>query len=186
MNVERNTLRGGADLALVPRHVADAPELFALVDAHREVLREWLTWIDATRTLADARRYAHYSEAQFDGRVGFDYAVRRGGRAVGTIGLHAIDWTNRSAQIGYWLSPDARGAGTMTRACEILVAHAFGPLALHRLEIHAVVANARSRAVAERLGFAYEGTLAEAFVLHGVFADIALYAKIAPGGSLAR
>jgi ribosomal-protein-serine acetyltransferase len=167
------------DLTLDPRHPSDANEMFAVVERHRASLREWLTWIDATRSLTDARRYAQFAQAQFESRVAFDYVVRSGGALVGAIGLHAVDWTSRSAQIGYWLAPDAVGRGICTRATAALASHAFGYLELNRLEIHCVVENQRSRAVAERLGFAFEGTLAEAYLLHGAFRDIALYATTA-------
>jgi ribosomal-protein-serine acetyltransferase len=177
MRLDRETLAIDADLRLVPRHAGDAPELFALVDAH---LREWLGWVDAMRNVHDMRRYAQYAEAQFDSRAGFDFAIRTSRGAVGAIGLHALDWSNRCAQIGYWLAPEARGCGTMTRACAGLVAHAFREFALHRLEIRCAVDNRRSRAVPERLGFPLEGKLAGAHVLHGIFRDIALYAITAP------
>jgi ribosomal-protein-serine acetyltransferase len=172
-------LRIDAELTLHPRHITDAVDMFALVRQHRPALREWLTWVDATRTLADVRRYAQYAQAQYESRVAFDYAIRFGGTLVGAIGLHGFDWGNRSAQLGYWLAPDARGRGIVTRAGEALAAHAFGPLEVHRLEIRCVVENARSRAVAERLHFGFEGTLAQAYLLHGTFRDIALYASVA-------
>jgi ribosomal-protein-serine acetyltransferase len=167
------------DLVLAPRTGGDAPEMFALVERHREELREWLPWIDATLTVGDARRYAQFAQAQFESHTAFDYAIRFRRAIVGAIGLHALDWGSRNAAIGYWLVPDARGHGLMTRACETLVAHAFGTLELHRLEIRCVVENERSRAVAERLRFRFEGTLAQAYLLHGVFRDLALYATIA-------
>jgi len=172
-------LRVDAELSLVPRCGADAVEMFALVERNRAALREWLTWIDATRTSGDMRRYAQFAYAQFEHRAAFDYALRYGGALVGAIGLHDVDWGNRCGQIGYWLAPDARGRGIVTRGARALVAEAFGPLALHRLEIRCVTENAPSRAVAERLGFDLEGTLREAYLLHGRFRDLALYAATA-------
>ena len=180
MIYEHETIAIDAVLRLVPRHAADSDDLFSLVDANRAVLREWLGWVDATRSVHDVRRYARYAEAQFESRVGFDFAIRDRGRAVGAIGLHALDWSNRSAQIGYWLAPAERGRGTMSRACAALVTHAFRDLLLHRVEIRCAVENSRSRAVPERLGLPFEGTLAGAHVLHGSFHDIALYAITAP------
>ena len=180
MIFERETIAIDADLRLVPRHAGDSAELFALVDANRAALREWLGWVDATRTVQDVRRYARYAEAQFESRAGFDYAIRYRSRAAGAIGLHALDWSNRSAQVGYWLAPAERGRGTMSRACAAIVTYAFRDLLLHRVEIRCAVENQRSRAVAERLGFRFEGTLAGAHVLQGTFHDIALYAITAP------
>lgn len=178
--MERETIAVDADLRLVPRHAGDAAEVFALVDHNRASLREWLGWVDATRSVHDVRRYARYAEAQFDSRVGFDFAIRYHDRAAGAIGLHALDWSNRSAAIGYWLAPPERGRGTLSRACAALVTFAFRDLLLHRIEIRCAVENRRSRAVPERLGFSFEGTLAGAHVLQGTFHDIALYAITAP------
>lgn len=180
MRLDRETLALDGELRLVPRHAGDAADMFALVEAHRPALREWLGWVDAMRNVHDMRRYAQYAEAQFESRIGFDFAIRRGPEAVGAVGLHALDWSNRSAQIGYWLAPSARGRGTMTRACAGLVSYAIRDLHVHRLEIRCAVENLRSRAVPERLRFAYEGRLAGAHVLHGAFRDIALYATTAP------
>jgi len=167
------------EIVLVPRHAGDAAEMYALVDTHRAHLREWLGWVDGTRNTGDMRRYAQYAEAQFESRLAFDYAISVGGAIAGSIGLHALDWSNRNAQIGYWLAPTARGRGAVTRACATLVTFALRQLALQRLEIRCAVANARSRAVPERLGFLYEGTLVEAHALHGQFHDLALYATTA-------
>jgi len=168
-----------AELTLRPREPGDAAEMYAIVEKHRNDLRRWLTWIDATRSASDVRRYAQYAYAQFERHSAFDYSIRESGALVGAIGLHSIEWENRCAQMGYWLSPEARGRGIVTRAAAALTSYAFGRLDLHRVEIRCVVENADSRAVAERLGFAYEGILSEAYHLHGQFRDIALYAMTA-------
>ena len=174
--IAEGTVHVDGELSLVPRHPSDADEIFAIVAHHRTSLGEWLTWIDATRTPADARRYAQFAQVQFESRVAFDYAVRRGGTIAGAIGIHGIDWAHRSAQMGYWISPEETGKGIVTRAAAALTTHAFARLDIHRLEIRCVVQNHKSRAVAERLGYAHEGTLHEAYLLHGRFRDISLYA----------
>jgi ribosomal-protein-serine acetyltransferase len=179
MKFASGTLQTSDDLALVPRHPGDAAEMFEIVDRHRADLREWLTWIDATHTVSDVRRYAQFAQAQFIAGASFDYAVVRDGAIVGAVGLHGFDWASRRAEMGYWLSPDARGRGTMTRAAATLAVHAFEELLVHRLEIHCVVENTRSRAVAERLGCKLEGIMREAYALHGAFRDLALYALLA-------
>jgi ribosomal-protein-serine acetyltransferase len=167
------------EVRLVPRHPNDAPEMFALVDRLRMELREWLPWVDATRTLHDVRRYAQFAESQFKHHATFDYGIRVGGALCGAIGLHNIDWASRSAHIGYWLAPEQRGRGVMTRAGAALTTHAVRSLEIHRIEIRCVIENRPSRAVAERLGYRLEGTLAQAYFLHGTFRDIALYATTA-------
>jgi ribosomal-protein-serine acetyltransferase len=169
----------GADIALHPRSPDDAREMWALVDAHRADLRTWLPWVDATKSLADARRYARYAEVAFERAHAFDYGVRVAGTLGGTVGTHPIDWANRSASIGYWLAPAFRGRGVMTRAVSTLVERCIEHFRLHRIEIECVVENEKSRAIAQRLDFVLEGTLAEAYYLHDRYRDIALYATTA-------
>jgi ribosomal-protein-serine acetyltransferase len=166
-------------LVLTPRSPSDALEMFTIIDADRDRLREWLSWVDATHSLADTRRYAQFAERQFQQRSLFDYAIRHEGSLVGSIGLHNVDWSLRTAHIGYWLRPSARGRGLVTRATAAITTRAFEHLGLHRLEIRCVTENTHSRAVPERLGYHLEGVLREAYVLHGRFRDIALYAMTA-------
>jgi ribosomal-protein-serine acetyltransferase len=179
MKYGANALHVDADLTLVPRHPNDSAETFALVDAHRAPLNEWLTWVETTYTVGDIRRYAQFAESQFERHIAFDYAIRWQGAMAGGIGLHNMDFGSRNAHIGYWLAPTFQGRGIMTRAAEALTTHAFSALALHRLEIRCVIENLKSRAVAERLGYHHEGELREAYLLHGRFRDIALYAMTA-------
>jgi ribosomal-protein-serine acetyltransferase len=153
--------------------------MFALIDRHREALQSWLTWIDATYTVADVRRSAQFSQSQFEQLLGFDYSIRHDGAIVGAIGLYHLDWSSRHAEMGYWLAPPARGLGLVTRAASAVSSHAFESLNLHRLEIRCVIENRQSRAVAERLDYEFEGTLRESYLLHGKFRDLALYAMTA-------
>ena len=55
----------------------------------------------------------------------------------------------------------------MSAACRVLLAHARSDLKVERVEWHAASANARSRQLAERLGFRYEGTMRSNYVLRG-------------------
>jgi len=179
MRYGANTLSVDAEIQLVPRHPSDAGETFELVDTYRTSLNQWLTWIETSYTVGDIRRYAQFAESQFDRHLAFDYAIRYQSAMAGGIGLHNLDFAGRSSHIGYWLAPTYEGHGIMTRSVAALSDHAFGPLALNRLEIRCVVENAKSRAVAERLGYHQEGILREAYLLHGRFRDIALYAMTA-------
>jgi len=168
-----------ATLALVPRKPEDAREMFALIDAHRADLTRWVTWVDATLSLDDVRRYARFAQSHFERLTHFEYSIRENGAIAGGIGLYHDDRGSRTGHIGYWLAPGARGRGLITRAAAALTTRAFRELTLHRLEIRCVVENSKSRAVAERLGYTLEGVLKEASLLHGRFRDLALYAMLA-------
>jgi ribosomal-protein-serine acetyltransferase len=141
---------------------ADADELFALIDANRAHLAHWMPFVGQTRGAADSLAFIRAARRQYEENRGVQLALIQRERIIGVAGFHAIDWTRRSTSIGYWLAADQQGAGTMTSAVRALLGHAFDRWALTRVEIRAGVANQRSRAIPERLGFSEEGVLRSA------------------------
>jgi ribosomal-protein-serine acetyltransferase len=156
----------------------DAAELTAVVAANREHLARWLPWA-ATYGHQDSLDYIAKMRAQIEAEDGFEGAIVVAGEIVGGAGFHAVDRLNRSTAIGYWLTAEYEGRGLMTATVRTLLGHAFGAWALHRVVIEAVVDNARSRAIPERLGFTEEGVLREAKLVRGRYEDAALYAMLA-------
>jgi ribosomal-protein-serine acetyltransferase len=174
--VEPLAIRDGA--VLRPYVEEDAAELTSVVAANREHLARWMPWA-ATYGHQDSLDYIAKTRAQLEAGDGFEGAVVVGGEIVGGAGCHAVDRLNRSTSIGYWLAADAQGSGLMTATVRVLLDHAFDAWDLHRVVIEAVVDNARSRAIPERLGFTQEGVLKEAKLVRGRYEDAALYAMLA-------
>jgi ribosomal-protein-serine acetyltransferase len=155
-----------------------AAELFALVDRNRESLREWLPWLDQNTSADQTRAFIRASLQQHANRNGFACGVRHRGALAGVIGLHAIDWPNRSTGLGYWLDGAQRGRGLVTKSCAVLIDHLFGELGLHRVVVECAVGNVRSCAIPERLGFSREGVLRQREWLYDHFVDHVLYAMV--------
>ena len=170
-------LRVSDRLELRQRMPEDAEELFALTAANRVRLREWLPWLDGCTRVADTRENIEATLRQADAGTGLAVCLWSEGRIAGVGGYNAIDRTNLSGHIGYWLGAEFEGRGLMTSANRALVAHGFTALGLRRQTIAAATGNVRSRAVAERLGFVLEGVLREAEMLYGRSVDHALYAQ---------
>lgn len=170
-------IRDGA--VLRPWVEDDAAELTSLVAANREHLARRLPWA-ATYGHQDSLDFIRRTQSQLKAEEGFEGAVVIGEEIVGGAGFHAVDRLNRSTSIGYWLTAEAQGSGLMTATVRALLDLAFGPWDLHRVVIEAVVDNARSRAVPERLGFTEEGVLRQAKLIRGRYEDAALYAMLAP------
>src|SRR5262249_9482175 len=135
---------------------SDVDELYALVVANRRYLAKWLPWAPA-QNRAGMLQFIRSARAQLAANSGFQAAILDGGRVLGVIGFHGIDWQHRSTSIGYWLAEDAQGQGTMTEAVEAMVDHALRTWQLNRVEVRASVENERSRALIERVGFRFEG-----------------------------
>ncbi|MGN6586370.1 MAG: GNAT family N-acetyltransferase [Solirubrobacterales bacterium] len=161
-------------LGLRPLQAADAAELHALVEANRAHLARWLPWA-AGQELKDMEAFIAETEAQIARNDGFQVCIAPDGPIIGVVGFHSVDWANRNTTIGYWLTENAQGRGTMTTAVRALVDHAFDEWNLHRIEIHCAPANYRSRAVPERLGFQEEATLRETELIGGRYLDSVVY-----------
>jgi ribosomal-protein-serine acetyltransferase len=163
---------------LRPLEESDAEELYLLIDSNRERLERWMAWAEG-QTRERTLEFIRATRKQIADDNGFQAAILTEGAIVGVAGFHAVDWPNRATSLGYWLGAGEEGRGTMTLAVRALVDHAFARWGLNRVEIRADVENARSRALAERLGFRHEGTLRQALKLADGFHDDALYAVLA-------
>jgi ribosomal-protein-serine acetyltransferase len=165
---------------------SDAEELYELTATNREMLAEWMPWA-AGATLDTTREFIRSRRLEFAGNGGFSAVIIEHDRIVGSIGFPNLNHDLGSCEIGYWLGRAAQGRGTITRAVGALIDYAFGSGKLHRVMIQAGVDNARSRAVAERLGFTLEGVLREAERYpDGRYIDLAVYGLLAPEWPRAR
>lgn len=167
-----------ADEELRVLRESDLDELHALIEANREHLARWLPWA-AAQTRADTREFIRSTRAQLAQNDGFQAGIRSGGRMIGVVGFHGIDWQHRCTSIGYWLAAEAQGRGTMRRAVQAMTDQALRVWGLNRVEIRASVENSRSRALIEALGFQHEGTARQAFLLADGFHDDAVYSMLA-------
>ncbi|HWG99395.1 MAG TPA: GNAT family N-acetyltransferase [Pilimelia sp.] len=82
-----------------------------------------------------------------------------GGALLGACGLVGIDRPGRTAELGYWTVPAARGRGVALRAARALAGWAFTVLDLDHLRWRAEVGNHASRQVALRLGVRVDGVV---------------------------
>ena len=170
------TLRPGVELRLVEeRH---APVLFAAVERDREHLRQWMPWVDATRTEDDIVAFIRRSMELFASNKGFSAGIWADGCIAGVVGIHRLDWLVRKAEIGYWLVREFQGRGIATEAARAVNQHALVELQLNRMEIQCAAGNTKSSAIAKRLGFTYEGQLREAQVLDGRYVDLEVYSML--------
>lgn len=157
----------------------DAPKLFRLVDRNRARLKQWLPWLDGTRTAADTLKFIQDSEKAFHEKRAWHAAVLFHGQIAGVIGLPHIDWINSKTSIGYWLGAEFEGRGIMARSCRALLNTLFKDLKMNRVEIRIAPGNRKSKAIPRKLGFEEEGTLRQAEKLYNDYVDHIVYALLA-------
>ncbi len=91
---------------------------------------------------------------------------------VGNVGLHRIDWVNRSAEFGivigereYW------GRGIGAEATRLIVQHGFRRLNLNRIWLGVFADHTAASDMYRKVGFRDEGRLREAVLREGAAQD---------------
>ncbi|MFJ2164426.1 GNAT family N-acetyltransferase [Streptomyces griseofuscus] len=112
---------------------------------------------------------------------GIHFAVTdtRTDRLMGTVRLKKTDWRGRTSEIGYWVSPWARGHGIAAEATRALAHWALTDHRFERLELRAATANTASRKTALAAGFRHEGILRNAGFVHDGRVDLVLFSLVA-------
>lgn len=108
-----------------------------------------------------AIEYVEKSSADWESGSGAAFVIISDstGEVIGTIGVVRKPWDHAVAEIGYWLSADARGKGIASRAVRLLSRWAIENMNLARLQLGTNRANFASQRVAEKAGFKHEGIL---------------------------
>ncbi len=169
-------LGDGADLRFLElRH---APEFLEFVNTNRDHLSVWLEWGQTIQTLEQSQAFIKRGITRYadDGLPWVGLWLEQ--HMVGGILFFPVETRARSTMIGYWLGSDVAGRGLMTKAVRAMLGFVFDDLGLNRLELQAHVENLKSRALAERLGFLFEGLLREVWTLDGKPVDHAAYAML--------
>ena len=166
-----------AELRLLEERHAE--ELFTLINRNHERLLMWVPWLDNTDSVEHTRDFIKRKLQRLADNNGFVTGIWYKGALAGEIAFDYIDWSNRMTEIGYWLDAEVEGKGLVTKACRVLIAHAFDNLGLNRVQIRCATENLRSRAIPEKLGFMQEGVVRQVERLHDRYVDLVIYGMLA-------
>lgn len=154
----------------------DAAAIYEAVDKHRDDLRTWLPFVDGLQSIADEESFLEsVLKVPYEDRD-VVYIIEKSTNVCGLIGFHFSDRANHRTEIGYWLLPEYRGKGVVTRAVQYLCEWAFFEKDFNRIQIRCAVGNQPSNAIPQRLGFTLEGTERDGELLSsGTYTDIHVY-----------
>ncbi len=82
-----------------------------------------------------------------------------------------LEWGGRSAEVGFNLTPPARGRGIATQATAAVIQYLFDVVGAKRIHASVHPENFASMMVLERLGFVYEGTARQSYWVDDVCTD---------------
>jgi len=152
----------------------DAEELFLRNDQNRGHLRQWMPWLDETKSASDTLNFIRRSLVGATDGTQYHYALLLGRELVGVVAFNNIEKMNRCATIGYWLAKSKMGRGYMTAAVKALIDDGFQHLELNRIQARVATENYPSQAVCDRLGLKKEGVLRQAEWLYDHYVDLTM------------
>jgi RimJ/RimL family protein N-acetyltransferase len=169
----------GDGAQLRPLEPWQAEEFLAHIDRARADVDPWIPFASRSTDLDSARatlqRYADL-QAQDKGRI---VGIWLDGTLVGGTMLFDFDATAGNCEIGVWLEPAGQGRGLITRAARVLIGWAFRERGMSRVQWVTSPQNARSLAVAARLGMTREGVLRESYPYRGKRHDSEIWSVLA-------
>jgi RimJ/RimL family protein N-acetyltransferase len=156
------------------RHLADLDPVIADPD----VLR--FTRIPEPTPPDFARHWlARYEEGRRDGTSEAFAAVDADGRLLGLGLAPEIDREGRELELGYLVTPAARGRGVAGEILRRLTDWAFAEVGAARAFLIVDVENAASQRVADRCGYLREGVMRSLHIKQDRRSDCILYSRLA-------
>ncbi|WP_156725047.1 GNAT family N-acetyltransferase [Streptomyces apocyni] len=177
-----------ADLLLRPWRPDSTSDAEAVLRGFTDPeFQRWNTPQQPIETFADAQAMLQRQAQRWMRGEQASYCVTdaASGAVLGHVSLNSIQPPTRSAAVGYWVLPEARGRGVAPRALELISTWGFGTAGLHRIELDHAVGHELSCRVAKRCGYLYEGTLRGAMFEsnnRNAFRDAHLHARLAGDG----
>jgi ribosomal-protein-serine acetyltransferase len=164
------------EITLVLAEDRHARVMTDLIVRNQARLARFEPWAEHPATLEGTRAYIRAALDDFArGRqISTIIAVDGGQRFVGRCGMR-INPQVGSGDIGYWIDGEYEGRGITSRSAQALISSVFDELGLSRVDLRTSIGNTRSRAVAERLGFTFEGVLPRGLQFMQRADDVALY-----------
>lgn len=107
-----------------------------------------------------------------------DWAVEVDGEPAGRVGFTTLNLGEGRGEVSYWVAPERRRRGVAVRAVTTLCEWALGAGGLHRVDLLHSVANTASCRVAERAGFAVEGTAVSSVWHQDGWHDMHVHARL--------
>jgi diamine N-acetyltransferase len=94
-------------------------------------------------------------------------------RPIGTMGLHAVDYRNRTAEFGIMIGEvDARGRGFGTEATRLMLDYAFTALGLNNVMLRVFDYNFAGLRAYQKAGFREFGRRRESILTAGTLRDV--------------
>jgi ribosomal-protein-alanine N-acetyltransferase len=155
---------------------ADAPAIAAYWRRNRARFARWdpvrpASFFTAPHWRGQAAAYRREARADRSLRM-FVFDAARPERVIGVVNLsNFVRGAFQACHLGYSIDGGMEGRGLMSETLRLVIAHAFGPLGMHRLMANYRPENRRSARLLRRLGFRIEGRARAYLLIRGRWRD---------------
>lgn len=125
-----------------------------------------------------AEWFGRYERGRTDGTCRAFAAVDADGSFLGLALAPHIDAPANEVELGYVVSPQARGRGVATESLVQLTGWAFDELGAQRIQLYIDVDNKASQRVAERVGYQFEGVLRSTWLKGDLRSDTGVWSLL--------
>jgi len=167
-------------VTLRPYQVSDIDSLYEAVRESIPEISVWMDWCHADYSIEESRAWIESQPEKLGKGTDYNFAIfdSSNGSYLGGCGLNDIDYSNRVANLGYWVKTSQTRKGIATAVTLLLARFAFDELKLNRVEIVIVVGNIASERVAEKTGATKEGVLRNRLMVNGNPSDATMFSLI--------
>lgn len=125
-----------------------------------------------TRPMRDDEAQDWYDRYALLDPTHLHWVIEIDGELAGVAFLHSIDERDHKARFAIGMfAPEFIGKGIGSEATRLILAHAFGPVGLHRVDLRVLAFNDAAITSYRRCGFVEEGRERESCFLGGVWHD---------------
>ena len=142
-------------------------------------VRQYLLMYEPMSKAKEERWFETQLESRGDFLFAIETLIEDEWAHIGNVGLHRVDWKNRTAVLGIVLGEKTlweQGYGT--DATRTMLRFAFRELNLHRVELEVFEFNPRAARCYEKAGFQHEGTRRQSLFRDGRYHDAHLMAVL--------
>ena len=158
-----------------PAIISDAAALAELVRQNLTQICAYLPAVAALATVSGAKNHLeHVAELAVREEL-LEWHLFSDDALCGSLRINHIEKDSHKVSIGYFIGANFQGRGIATKAVGAIAAYCFHRLNVNRIELRCATNNLPSMRVAERAGFTLEGTLRQAELLGGAYADLYVY-----------
>lgn len=143
-------------------------------------LPKYMSW-EAHTDIEQTRKFRRESADDLKQGTKITWGIFKVHSFCGVISLTDIQWeigaceTGGTAELGYWLVPEAWGKGLMLEAIQAVLEFGFEQIKLRTVNVAHVSDNRQSQSVIEKTGFRYIGERKEYWKKNGIWYDHKFY-----------